>query len=180
MPKRSYCKCFLIVCFEGETGHSRGPSDGAKLQLPGLAKSVLPLPPVALATPNFSEHTVSILYSPCCQVWYQQGGKVGTLSLLRMQPLPSAPTRPALCKRTFSPHHSLSERPRGSGTWKRSMPANTGAPGGQGASGPEEARERGKAVAQHKMRQPSKGQTVWNRLAKEREQKSFSPWPAPC
>lgn len=55
------------------TGHSRGPSDGAKLQLPGLAKLVLSLTllnvPVVLATPNFSEHTVSILYSPCCQVW---------------------------------------------------------------------------------------------------------------
>lgn len=148
---------------------------------PGWPSPSSPFPPWPRRLQIFLEHTVSILYSPyCCQVWYQHGGKVGTLSLLRMQPFPSAPTRPALCKRTFSPHHSLSERPRGSGTWERSMPANTGAPGGQGASGPEEARERGKAVAQHKMRQPSKGQTVWNHLAKEREQKSFSPWPAPC
>lgn len=50
------------------TGHSRGPSDGAKLQLPGLAKPVLSLTPLdapmTLATPNFSEHTVSIRYSP--------------------------------------------------------------------------------------------------------------------
>lgn len=126
-------------------GHSRGPSDEAKLQLPGLAKPVLPLTllnaPVALATPNFSEHTVFILYSRCCQVWYQQGGKVGTLSLLRTQPLPPAPTRPALCKRTFSPHHSLSERPRGPGAWQRSMSEDRGAPGGYRASGPEGAKQ---------------------------------------
>lgn len=95
------------------TGHSRGPRDEAKLQLPGLAKPVLPLTPlyglVVLATPNFSEHTVFILYFRGCQVWYQQGEKVGTLSLQRTQPLPPAPTRPALCKRTSSPHHSLSK-----------------------------------------------------------------------
>lgn len=53
------------------------------------------------------------------------------------------------------------------------MSEDRGVPDGQGASGPEEARQRSsKVVAQHKMRQPSKGQTVWNRLAKEREQKS--------
>lgn len=37
---------------------------------------------------------------------------------------------------------------------------------------PQAQKKQSKAVVQHKMRQPSKGQTAWNLLAKEREQKS--------
>lgn len=48
----------------GGTGHSRGPSDEAKLQLPGLAKPVLPLTPlngpVALTTSNFFQNIPSL------------------------------------------------------------------------------------------------------------------------
>lgn len=40
------------------------------------------------------------------------------------------------------------------------------------AKEPQAQKKRSKAVVQHKMRQPSKGQTAWNLIAKEREQKS--------
>lgn len=94
-----------------------------------------------------------------------------------MQPLPPAPTRPALCKRTFSPHHS----PRAAGGPRGLAQLGArgqGGKGAQGLSGPTEAEE-GKgncrAVAQHKMRQQSKGQTARNHLAEERGHKCTVP-----
>lgn len=49
----------------GETGHSPGPSDGAKLQLSWLAKPALTplhcLP--SLGDSEFAERTVSVLFS---------------------------------------------------------------------------------------------------------------------
>lgn len=128
---------------------------------------------------EFCERTVSILLSSrSCQAGTtKEGGKAGAVSLLRMQPLPPAPTRPALCKRTFSPHHS----PRAAGGPRglaQLGDRGQGGKGAQGLSGPTEAEE-GKgncrAVAQHKMRQQSKGQTARNHLAEERGHKCTVP-----
>lgn len=95
--------------------HSSGHSDGATLQLTWLAKSALAQlhGPHGLGDSDFSERTVpslsfSLLDAVKPGTTKKEGGKAGALSLLRTQPLPLAPTRPALCKRTFSPHHSPS------------------------------------------------------------------------
>lgn len=75
------------------------------------------------------------------------------------------------------------ERPGAPGAWHSSVPRDREIRGGQGASGPAEAGEgKGncKAVAQHKMRQQSKGQTARNRLAKERERKNAQSQASPA
>lgn len=164
---------------EGELGTAQAPVMKPSSSNPDCPNPPLPAPPffapVALEIQNL-QNVPSLSFSLLGDVkpgtTKKERGKAGALSLLRTQPLPPAPTRPALCKRTFSPHHSPSAaQPRGL--------AQLGAPrrearGGRGAPGPAEAEEgKGncKAVAQHKMQQESKGQTARNRLAKERDQK---------
>lgn len=165
---------------EGELGTALAPVMKPSFSNPTAQTRLCPPPapfcaPVALEIRNFQNVpsvSSSLLGDVKPGTTKKEGGKAGALSLLRTQPLPPAPTRPALCKRTFSPHHSPSAaRPQGL--------AQLGAPrrearGGRGASGPAEAGKRKgncKAVAQHKIQQQSKGQTARNRLAKEREQK---------
>ena len=104
---------------------------------PHPARAVRPVPgPV---------RRLALLVGMGCQRNKKEGGKAGDLSLLRTQPLPPAPTRLALCKRTFSPHHS--PRAAGSlGAWHNSVPEYRGTRGGRGALAPAEAGER-KATA---------------------------------
>lgn len=70
-------------------------------------------------------------------------------------------------------------RPGGLEAWHSSVPGDRETRGGREAPGPAEARE-GKgncnAVAQHKMRQQSKGQTARNRLAKEKASRNAQSW----
>lgn len=109
-------KRFLIICMERELGTALA-HDGAKLAKPALTPLHCPPTPGALAIQNF-QNVPSLSFSLLRDVkpgTTKKGGKARALSLLRTQPLPPAPTRPALCKRTFSPHHSPSaaRRPRG-------------------------------------------------------------------
>lgn len=147
-------KCFLIVCREGKLGTALAlalaPVMEPSSSCPGWPN--LPLPPFiasqALAIQNF--HNVPslsffLLGDVKPGTTKKEGGKAGDLSLLRTQPLPPAPTRLALCKRTFSPHHS--PRAAGSlGAWHNSVPEYRGTRGGRGALAPAEAGER-KATA---------------------------------
>lgn len=104
-------KCFLIVCMEGELGTALAPVMEPSSSCPAWPNPPSPpfIAPVALAIQNF-QNVPSLSFSLLGDVnpgtTKKEGGKAGALSLLRTQPLPPAPTRPALCKRTFSPHHS--------------------------------------------------------------------------
>lgn len=134
----------------GETGHSPAPALAPVMEpsssCPGWPNlPLLPfIAPQALAIHNF-QNVPSLSFSLLGDVkpgtTKKEGEKAGVFSLLRRQPLPPAPTRPALCKRTFSPHHSPSAA-GGLGAWHNSVPGDRGTREGRGASAPAEAGER--------------------------------------
>ena len=134
----------------GETGHSLAPALAPVMEpsssCPGWPNlPLLPfIAPQALAIQNF-QNVPSLSFSLLGDVkpgtTKKEGGKAGALSLLRTQPLPPAPTHPALCKRTFSPHHSPNAA-GGLGAWHNSVPGDRGTRGGREASAPAEAGER--------------------------------------
>lgn len=110
-------KCFLIVCIEGELGTALAPvmePSSSCLGWPNPPSPPLSWPPWPWRFRFFRTYRLyPSLFSGAVKpgTTKKEGGKAGALSLLRTQPLPPPPTSPALCKRTFSPHHSPSAAP---------------------------------------------------------------------
>ena len=106
-------KCFLIICMEEKLGKALVPVMEPSSSCPGWPNLPSPpfIAPIGLAIQNF-QNVPSLSFSLLGDVkpgtTKKEREKAGALSLLRTQPLPPAPTRPALWKRTFSPYHSPS------------------------------------------------------------------------
>lgn len=155
-------------------GHSRGPSDGAKLQLPGLAKPVLPLTllnaPVALATPRVFQNipSLSSILGVVKSGTNKEGKWAPYLSYARNLFLQLPHAR----RYVNAPSAPTTASVRGPGALGLGKDRCLRIGGHRVAKEPQAQKKRSKAVVQHKMRQRSKGQTAWNLFAKEREQKS--------
>lgn len=161
-------------------GHSRGPGDGAKLQLPGVGQAHPPpyppsMPPWPWRLRVFQNiPSLSSILGVVKSGTIKEGKWAPYLSYARNLFLQLSQAR----RYVNAPSAPTTAFVRGPGALGLGKDRCLRIGGHRVAKEPQAQKKRSKAVVQHKMRQPSKGQTAWNLLAKEREQKSsILGWP---
>lgn len=173
MPKSSYCKCFLIVCLERELGTAVAPVMKPSSSCRGWPSPSSPLPSSMPPWPwrlrifqNIP--SLSSILGVVKSGTNKEGKWAPYLSYARNLFL-QLPHARRYVNAPSAPTTALARGPGALGLGKdRCLRIG----GHRVAKEPQAQKERNKAVVQHKMRQPSKGQTAWNLLAKEREQKT--------